>query len=675
MTIELPVKIRVDGMPEANSSIKQFAQSWDLAKIAISGVAGAMGAMAIYNKVNTFVKDSVRLAKEAVEANTQLEAAYGKNTTGLIEYASALSSVTTFSRDNIISTESVIASIIKDEKHVKLLTKASLDFAAANKYRGITAESAAQLLIRAVEGEGQALGRYGIKIGEATTREGRFQEVLKAVTKTYGDRAEALAKTDLGKMEQAENKIKEIQEGIGKEILPMMARWYQGFYDLIKPASFVGGLIHQAGLAMRLMAGESKQALEAENKIWEAAQKGGKEGIATLQTYSNTIAVAAGEQNAIVVKWDEYNQKTYGYFDKSGQYHMATMKMNEKEQKQYDEAVRKKAELLDIQNKINSAIDAMTVKEEKSVDLTGKAGKQKAEKPIKIAEGDEPWYADPKNMEEMAKQAKEAADNLKELTDAGVDAAEEAGGDAFSRKQKQIQKQHDKEAADLKKFLQKKLITQKQYDEATAINERITDTSIKENKKEFHKEILSSTLGMLDQLTAGSKKSAGLHKTIAEGEALVSAGSAEMGVLENSGKFIKWMGPIAGPIVMGVEMALIAGLAAEQIATIASAKMAYGGVATGGISGSDSVPAMLMPGEIVYNPAHPNPALASMITNTENTANTHNYHISMPITVHGNPTNTTIAKIGEVTERALLSAMRRAQNSGKLSATGLVVRR
>ena len=160
-------------------------------------------------------------------------------------------------------------------------------------------------------------------------------------------------------------------------------------------------------------------------------------------------------------------------------------------------------------------------------------------------------------------------------------------------------------------------------------------------------------------------------KRIKEGEAIISAARGALGVIENSGEFIGNFGPIAGPIAMGAEIALMVALASAQISQIESAKMAYGGIVRGGTPGIDSVPAMLMPGELVYNPAHPNPAVASMISNSTSNSTNH-LHVHGPqITIQGNADQKTISKISQATHEATVKgvsqALRTLQARGKVS--------
>jgi hypothetical protein len=103
--------------------------------------------------------------------------------------------------------------------------------------------------------------------------------------------------------------------------------------------------------------------------------------------------------------------------------------------------------------------------------------------------------------------------------------------------------------------------------------------------------------------------------------------------------------------------------------------MGAGGVVQGGVSGRDSVPALLMPGEIVYNPALPDPNLANMITGGSSGHTTHTTHLNMgDIHIHGNASPQTVQAVQRATERGVMSALKRMQQSGKVTATGLKIR-
>ena len=189
-----------------------------------------------------------------------------------------------------------------------------------------------------------------------------------------------------------------------------------------------------------------------------------------------------------------------------------------------------------------------------------------------------------------------------------------------------------------------------------------------EQKISFVTNLAQNDLAMLSKTLEGHKGTAIARKRIAQGEALVSGAQGVMGVLANTDEYLKWLGPVAGPIAEGVELGLIAAMTVSQLGVIERSKMAYGGVVTGGTPGVDSVPAMLMPGEVVFNPALPDSRLASQFGNhTANIGGT-------TIVVQGNVSKSSINQIGQVTEKALISALRKAQYMGKITARDLKVR-
>jgi hypothetical protein len=233
---------------------------------------------------------------------------------------------------------------------------------------------------------------------------------------------------------------------------------------------------------------------------------------------------------------------------------------------------------------------------------------------------------------------------------------------------------------ELKKMYESSLISDEQYSAAKkALDRETAEYEIKLNlmRTTSALDFAKVSVDSMTSIANATKANAQVKKRLAEGEAVISGGKAALGVIENSGQFISSFGPIAGPILMGVELAGIIAEAVYQVQQIESAKMAYGGVARGGTPGVDSIPAMLMPGEVVYNPAHPNPALASMINGggMSNSNNQQTTHIHMaPIVIQGNASKTTTAEIGRVTQKALISALKEAQVNGNVSASGLVVR-
>jgi len=179
----------------------------------------------------------------------------------------------------------------------------------------------------------------------------------------------------------------------------------------------------------------------------------------------------------------------------------------------------------------------------------------------------------------------------------------------------------------------------------------------------FEIDYAQRSLGLLATMADGFRANAQLKKRIAEGEAVVGGAKAVMGILANTEEYLAVFGPVGGPIAWGTEIGLTIGATAAQIAKIESAKMWRGGEVTGGEPGKDSVWKLLMPGEHVWNPRHPDPVVASnimrSISSTTNTSQnvTHYHQNSFQIVVQGNDRN-----VGAT----VVKAIRKAQAGGKI---------
>lgn len=168
------------------------------------------------------------------------------------------------------------------------------------------------------------------------------------------------------------------------------------------------------------------------------------------------------------------------------------------------------------------------------------------------------------------------------------------------------------------------------------------------------------SLGALDKIAEASHANAQVMKRIKEAEAIDSGASAAIKALDNPIPILKW-----------IDYGAVIAATAAQVAIIEGQHMWNGGIVQGGTQGRDSVPTMLAPGELVYNPAAPNAGIASMITNNNNSSDTHMHVYGPTINVNGSVSQKTLDSISQTTQRAtnraLKSGIRQLQSSGKLS--------
>lgn len=257
------------------SSVKDLASSWDIMKISATGAVGAMGAMAILNKVTAFLSESSKAAKEAAAVDAQLESATGKLAESYRKFATLQMEKRAYDDEEIKMAMVKIDAVVKNEEATKNLTEAAMNMAAAT---GMALPEAAFKLAKAVNDGSTSIRGTTLVIKEASTKEEAYKNVMAAVNKEYGNRADAIAATDTGKLTIAANKMKEMQETIGKEILPLQLQWNEAVLTLVK--TFSGPLstaLKVASTDLRLLT-EGKMAMLAGETIAQAKQAGAAGG-------------------------------------------------------------------------------------------------------------------------------------------------------------------------------------------------------------------------------------------------------------------------------------------------------------------------------------------------------------------------------------------------------------
>lgn len=170
------------------------------------------------------------LAGVQEKAEKQLEQAYGRNIDSLKQYASALQAKTTFGDEAILQGQASLAAFIKDEEQLKLVTQATLDFAAA---KGVDSKTAFDLFAKSAGTSQNALSRYGIEIEKGATGQDKINQLVAKTTELYGGAAEALAKTDSGKIQQVANSFGDMKELLGQTVNQLISSFAPTLMSLI----------------------------------------------------------------------------------------------------------------------------------------------------------------------------------------------------------------------------------------------------------------------------------------------------------------------------------------------------------------------------------------------------------------------------------------------------------
>ena len=187
-----------------------------------------------FGAVATAVNRTVAAYRKQLEAETRLRASLRNVASAsedgadkLMQLASALQQTTTFGDEQIISGQAMLATFQLNEDAIAALTPRMLDMAAAMGTGGEGLTTIALQLGKAFTGQVGALSRSGVLIDQvalaAARATGPYEEfafLAGELDKNFQGVAEALALTDLGKIDQLTNKISDLNEEIGRTAVP-----------------------------------------------------------------------------------------------------------------------------------------------------------------------------------------------------------------------------------------------------------------------------------------------------------------------------------------------------------------------------------------------------------------------------------------------------------------------
>jgi len=232
----------------AEKGVKSLSDALEKHKKLIQGVeiaAGvALGALVL------FAKDSIEKFAEAEKVDAQLNAvlrstagAAGMTAKAVNDLAVSLAAQSTYSRENIKSAESMLLTFtnIKDDVFPQT-TQAVMNMATA---MGTDLRTAAEQVGKAMNDPTQALSmltRTGVqftnqqkdmvtKLAESGDVLGAQKIILDKLTEKFGGDASAAAATYSGKLEILKNKMDDLQQEVGKGMLPVIGDLAQAFAD------------------------------------------------------------------------------------------------------------------------------------------------------------------------------------------------------------------------------------------------------------------------------------------------------------------------------------------------------------------------------------------------------------------------------------------------------------
>lgn len=213
----------------------------------VGGIAGgfllAGGVQAGVQKLTGFVNDSIAAAKEAAAVEAQLGAVLastggkaGVSADMAKSLAKRYQSLTNFEDDLVLSTENMLLTFTSVGKDIfPAATQAALDMATAMKEDPVSASIRLGKALNDPISGVTALRKVGVQLTkqqmdqikvfmEAGDQASAQKIILKELAVEFGGSAEAAVKAD-GGITQMNNKMKDMQEQIGKKLIPVQLQW------------------------------------------------------------------------------------------------------------------------------------------------------------------------------------------------------------------------------------------------------------------------------------------------------------------------------------------------------------------------------------------------------------------------------------------------------------------
>lgn len=188
---------------------------------------------------------------------------HGKSfpTSELSEFTSQMQAITGVADDQVAGFVGLLGTFDLTKEQAKQLTPAILDAAEALKAQGVSAESLAVQIGKALQmGSSTAMRRSGIMVDEARFKYDRFGAVLDAVSKQGAGAAQAFRQTLPGSIMAFNNAIGDVTEALGSPLVGplnnvanLATKGAQAFNELpgpMKTAATAAGVVLAGGLAI-----------------------------------------------------------------------------------------------------------------------------------------------------------------------------------------------------------------------------------------------------------------------------------------------------------------------------------------------------------------------------------------------------------------------------------------
>ncbi|PKL00068.1 MAG: hypothetical protein CVV56_08110 [Tenericutes bacterium HGW-Tenericutes-1] len=238
----------------ANATNKGFS-------VGLKTVIGGALAYKAFSSAKSYLNESVEAAKVQIEVETKLATVLKQRTNAsesqiqsILSLSEAQEQLGIIEGDVQIAGAQQLSTFVNQTASVETLLPAMNNLLAQQKGLAATTGDAVNignLMGKVLNGQTGALTRVGISFStaqEKVLKYGNEQEkaamLAQVINENVGQMNKALAETDEGKIKQSTNMFGQMQEMIGKKILPIQAKFYGWFADKIPMIQgFVLGLI------------------------------------------------------------------------------------------------------------------------------------------------------------------------------------------------------------------------------------------------------------------------------------------------------------------------------------------------------------------------------------------------------------------------------------------------
>lgn len=215
-----------------SSGVQGVKQSFNTLGPTIASVGAQLGIAFSVQKVIEFGKASAQAYLDA-EKNAQLLlfALKGNSTAQqrLLDQASQLQNTTVFDDDSIIQAQTFLATNGRNEAQIRKIIDAAVELSTVT---GVDLQSAVMQLDATYEGSAGRLGKLDSAFKDLTVSQLQNGAAVDLIIEKYKGQAEAMGDTNAGKVAKLKNQFGELQEKIGKEMLPAIKAYADALESL-----------------------------------------------------------------------------------------------------------------------------------------------------------------------------------------------------------------------------------------------------------------------------------------------------------------------------------------------------------------------------------------------------------------------------------------------------------